>query len=72
MHPVKDWWPDYYGDPQSANDVVRFFAEKFLSLHRNSERRISVSAVNLIDTAGVESYMHDMIRIDGLEFIPTR
>ena len=48
-YPIKIWWPDYSGDPHSANDVIQFFTNKFMSLNQDSKRHISVHTVNLVD-----------------------
>ncbi|MCJ1386116.1 hypothetical protein MMC17_009241 [Xylographa soralifera] len=63
VHPIRNWWPDYYGDPRSANDVIRYFTDKFLSLNRDGNRRISVTALNLTDSENVEAYVEDIFSI---------
>ena len=65
MQPINNWWPDYSGNPHSADDVIRYFTDKFLSLNQNSKRNISVVAINLTDTESVESYVKTAVSTAG-------
>ena len=61
QYPVKSWWPDYTGDPQSETEVVQFFTDKFLAYKVNKERPLVVEALSLLDTKAVFQFLEDEI-----------
>ena len=60
ISPLTAWFPDYNGEPTDEEAAKQFFADKFRSINKNSNRDIYIHFTNAIDTDLLKKTMEDV------------